>query len=257
MTSADAPHLAIGRRFIAANPPPGRAVQCGLTGSHVYGFTSPDSDIDLKGVHVAPTDTVLGLDSVREAHDALEVSEGIECDYTSNEVGQALTLLLSGNGNMLERLLSPTQLIDSPETDALRELALGAISKRFSRHYRGFLKGMLREATRTPTPTAKNLLYAYRVALTGTHLLRTGELILDVNDLAMTYQLADVAQLAELKRTTKEKHLVDAQLAAVHLERTATLDGMLVAALEASNLPDEPPNRAAANDWLVALRRAE
>ena len=43
------PDLELGRRFIAHSPVPGLTLQCGVTGSHDYGFSSPDSDLDLKG----------------------------------------------------------------------------------------------------------------------------------------------------------------------------------------------------------------
>ena len=97
------PDLDLGRRFLAEHPPPGRVLLCEVTGSHHYGFPSPDSDIDLKGVHVAPTRSLLGLSTPRDAHDRLLVFEGTECDLTSNEVGQVLRLVLRGNGNALER----------------------------------------------------------------------------------------------------------------------------------------------------------
>ncbi|MDH5673717.1 MAG: nucleotidyltransferase domain-containing protein, partial [Myxococcales bacterium] len=76
------PDLEHGRRFITHNTPAGRVIQCGVTGSHFYGFPSPDSDLDLKGIHVAPTESVLGLEQPPETFDRLEVFDGLECDYT-------------------------------------------------------------------------------------------------------------------------------------------------------------------------------
>ena len=32
-----------------------------LSGAHAYGFPSPDSDLDLKAVHLAPTKSLLGF----------------------------------------------------------------------------------------------------------------------------------------------------------------------------------------------------
>ena len=32
-----------------------------ISGAHLYGFPSPDSDFDVRGVHVLPADDVLGL----------------------------------------------------------------------------------------------------------------------------------------------------------------------------------------------------
>ena len=34
-----------------------------ISGSHIYGFPSPDSDYDLRGVHILPLETVIGLRS--------------------------------------------------------------------------------------------------------------------------------------------------------------------------------------------------
>ena len=47
------PDLALARRFVEAHPPPGRVLLCTITGSHNYGFPSPDSDLDIKGIHLA------------------------------------------------------------------------------------------------------------------------------------------------------------------------------------------------------------
>ena len=44
------PDLTLARRFVSAHLPPGKVLLCAITGSHHYGFTSPDSDIDIKGI---------------------------------------------------------------------------------------------------------------------------------------------------------------------------------------------------------------
>ena len=46
-----------------------------LSGAHAYGFPSPDSDFDLKAVHVESTDRLLGLGSVPLHADRMEVIE--------------------------------------------------------------------------------------------------------------------------------------------------------------------------------------
>ncbi len=38
-----------------------RSLVVTLSGAHAYGFPSPDSDVDLKAVHVSPTERVLGV----------------------------------------------------------------------------------------------------------------------------------------------------------------------------------------------------
>lgn len=255
-THAD-PDLALAGRFLAANPPPGRVLLCAVTGSHIYGFPSPDSDIDLKGVHLAPTPTVLGLDPVRDAHDRLEIFEGTECDLTTHEVGRALRLLLAGNGNMLERIFSPIQLARTPELAALRALAVGALSRRFAKHYLGFMTGICREHEKAAAPSAKALLYIYRVALTGQHLMQTGEVVADVTALATEKGFPEVHDLVAFKQGSAEKAIVDAADDARHRANWPRLRAALASAREDSPLPEAPANADACSDWLVGLRLAE
>ena len=42
-----------------------RHVVISLSGAHAYGFPSPDSDLDLKCVHLAPTESLLGFPRVQ------------------------------------------------------------------------------------------------------------------------------------------------------------------------------------------------
>jgi uncharacterized protein len=251
------PDLELARRFLTVSGIHGRVVLAGITGSHHYGFPSPDSDLDIKAIHVAPTETLLGLTTPREAHERLEHFEGVECDLTSNEARQALQLLLRGNGNMLERILCPYQLIESPEVAALQIIARGAVSRRFHGHYSGFFRAMRSEFENTSEPTAKQVLYAYRVGVTGIHLMRTGELEADLSVLAPRYAAADALPLIERKRDTAERVPLDPAGAQRHRDALHHVGHALEASLGESALPDEPANRDACEQWLVALRRAE
>ncbi len=240
------------RRFVAAHPPPGALLHVGVVGAHYYGFPSPDSDLDLKGIHLAPLPSLLGLDPPPDTHDALTVFEGLEHDLTTHELGKALGLLLRGNGNVLERLVTPMQLSRSDDLDALRALARGSLSRRFAAHYRGYFRGMQREHARAPR--AKTMLYAYRVALTGLHLLEAGEVVGDVSEAAAIHGVDGIAELVALKREAGEKTPLPEALDAEHRSRWPALEARLEAAARVSPLPEEPPNRAAIDDWLIARR---
>lgn len=249
------PDLDLGRRFIAACPVPGEPLQCGVTGSHDYGFSSPDSDLDLKGIFVAPTAALLGLRRPPDTFDRLTMFEGVECDLTLTEIGKAIALLLGGNGNIIERLLTPFQLYPSAELAELQELARGAVSRRFARHYMGFFRGMCREHERGAPPRAKSLLYAYRVALTGVHLLRTGELLADLRQLAPRYGYESALSLIRFKVEGAEKGAVPPDIDAEHRRAWDSLERDLQSALEQSPLPEDPANEAACEAWLIALRK--
>ena len=48
------------QRIVAAQPYP--LLFATISGAHLYGFPSPDSDYDLRGAHVLPVRDVVGLD---------------------------------------------------------------------------------------------------------------------------------------------------------------------------------------------------
>src|SRR5947207_3216057 len=47
------------KRIVAAQPYP--LLFATISGAHLYGFPSPDSDFDLRGAHVLPLEKVVGL----------------------------------------------------------------------------------------------------------------------------------------------------------------------------------------------------
>ncbi len=246
--------LDLARAFLRRRPPPGLLIQCGVTGAHYYGFPSADSDVDLKGIHLAPTRDLLGLSRPKETHDVTEIYEDVEHDLTTHELGKAFALLVRGNGNILERILTPIQVSENDDLVRLRALAQGALSKRFASHYRGYLAGMRREHEQRPR--IKSLLYAYRVALTGVHLLRTGELVGDVSQNAATYGITDVGELIVQKREHGEKSAIERSLDDKHRARWPKLEAMLSDALRESTLPEEPQNVDEIDRWLIERRLA-
>ena len=233
-----------------------RTLWVGLTGSHTYGFPSPDSDIDLKGIHVFPAASLLGLSSPTLSYDFLGDWQGREFDFTLNELGKAASLILSGNGNVLERMLGPMPVLTTPHGTTFMKLVQGALSKRFVKHYLGFFRGMQREAeveAKAQRLSAKTLLYAYRVPLTGIHLLRTGTLETNVQPLAQHYGWSMVATLVDVK-SKAEFETVPPDLLDTCRSDFRELETELQAALHASNLPDEAENRNDIERFIIDRR---
>lgn len=171
---------AVARRVLAHESTKRDHLVISLSGAHAYGFPSPDSDLDLKSVHVAPTRALLGFPRTPPPAERLEVIDGVEIDYSSNELGGVLLGLLKGNGNYFERFLSGFAVSTGPGFEAFVPLVQRSLSRRVARHYAGFAHQQ-REAWRAGGErSAKKLLYVLRTALTGTHVLRTGELVTDL-----------------------------------------------------------------------------
>jgi len=224
-----------------------------LSGAHAYGFPSPDSDLDLKAIHIEPTRALLGFEPPVLTFDRAEVIDGVEIDYTSNELANVLAGILEGNGNFLERVLGRSTFTASPLLDELRPLARASLSRRVHKHYRGFASSQLRFLERDPI--VKKVLYVLRTALTGTHLLRSGELEADVTRLLDEYGFSDARELVLAKRAG-ERTAADPSLLEAWRPRLGVALKALDEAFARSTLPDEPPNAAALEAWLVEARRS-
>jgi hypothetical protein len=241
----------VARRVLAEESAGRDHVVVYLSGAHAYGFPSPDSDLDLKAIHVAPTRAMLGLAQPAPTHDRAEVIDGVEIDYTSNELGHALRGVVQGNGNFLERVLGSTVLVGSPLLESLRPIVGRALSRRVHRHYRGFATSQ-RQALEAQ-PTVKRLLYVLRTTLTGTHLLRTGHLVTDVNELLDDYGLAAAHALVHRKKAGERVPLEGSLLAAWRGE-VDRMFAVLDHAESTSALPAEATNVAEIDAWLVEAR---
>ena len=73
-----------------------------ISGAHLYGFPSRDSDFDLRGVHVLPVREVVGLETGPETLDISEVRDGIDLDLVTHDAKKFFGLLLKKNGYVLE-----------------------------------------------------------------------------------------------------------------------------------------------------------
>lgn len=92
-------------RIVAPQPHP--LLFATISGAHLYGIPSPDSDFDLRGAHVLPMERVVGLEVRDETVEDSRVIGGLEMDIVSHDVRKFFGLLLKRNGCVLEQLFSP------------------------------------------------------------------------------------------------------------------------------------------------------
>lgn len=255
LATLTAAQRAVAARVLEQESRRRRHVVVSLSGAHAYGFPSPDSDLDLKAVHVAPARALLGFPRTPPAAERLEVVEGVEVDYSSNELGGVLLGVLKGNGNYVERFLSGYAMETTPMLETLKPLVQRALSRRVARHYAGFAAQQLMQWRESGLRSAKKLLYVLRTTLTGTHLLRTGEVVTDVTRLLGEYGLDDAMELVVQKQRGERADL-PAALAAKWAERIDALFHRLDEAEAGSVLPAEPPNADELEAELIALREA-
>lgn len=244
------------QRQVDAHPYP--LVFATISGAHLYGFPSADSDFDLRGVHLLPLEQVVGLDGPEcGGEDTVEkegIHDGIEMDLVTHDAKKFFGLMLKKNGYVLEQLLSPLVVHTTPEHEELRAIAKDCITKFHGHHYLGFAATQWKLFRKEEPPRVKPLLYVYRVLLTGIHLMRTGEVEANLLTLNETAKLPYINELVERKLAGPEKERLDAADIEFYEREYERLVAELEAAMGKSSLPEQATGKAALNDLLVKLR---
>jgi uncharacterized protein len=240
------------REAVARHPYP--LVFATISGAHLYGFPSPDSDYDLRGCHVLPVREVVGLDVGRETVETSAKDGDFELDLVTHDAKTFFGLLLRKNGYVLEQLYSPLVVHATPEHEELKAVARGCVTRHHSHHYFGFAETQWRLFEKERPRRVKPLLYVYRVLLTGIHLMRTGEVEANLARLNVEARLSHVDDLIARKITGPENSALDDADVAFHRREHERLRAELEAAHQSSSLPETPTARPALNDLLVRMR---
>lgn len=225
-----------------------------VSGAHLYGFASRDSDVDLRGVHVLPAPEVVGLRTGPQTLDRSWVRDGVEIDLVTHDLLKFVRLLLRRNGYVLEQLLSPLVVATSPTHAELVDLAPACLTRHHAHHYLGFARTQHELFRRTDE--LKPLLYTVRVLLTGIHLLRTAEVqadlprLLDLVPEAPAWVVAAVQRKGEAEHGRNDGLVPPEQVEASYV----ALVRLLERERERSPLPDLPTAEPALHDLVVRRR---
>ena len=237
---------------VAAHPYPLLFVT--ISGAHLYGFPSPDSDFDLRGVHLLPLPEVVGLSEGQATVEKSGIHDGLEIDLVTHDAKKFIGLMLRKNGYVLEQLLSPLVVHTTPEHEELKALAPGCVTRYHAHHYLGFAETQWKLFQKEDPPLVKPLLYVYRVLLTGIHLMRTGEVEANLIRLNESARLPYIQDLVARKTSGPEKGCLQPSDLAFYEKEYQRLTAELERAFHESSLPETARAAAAINDLLVRLR---
>lgn len=212
-------------------------VYASVVGSRAYGLHGPDSDTDRRGVFLAPTPAFWGLDKPPTHVD------GPDREQFSWELERCCTLALQANPTVLECLWSPIVQRLTDVGQELLNLRPAFLSQRVADSYGDYARDQLRRLDnarqRTGEVRWKQAMHMVRLLLCGAHVLRTGEILVDVSShrerlLAIRRGEVDFDEVR-----TMSAHLADE----------------LATARAATAIPVEP-DRGAVSDFLIRVRRA-
>jgi predicted nucleotidyltransferase len=235
---------------VAAHPYP--LVFTTVSGAHLYGFPSSDSDVDLRGLHVLPPREVLGLRTGPDTIERSHVREGLHVDLVTHDAHKFFSLLLRRNGYVLEQLYSPLVVHTSPEHQELTALVPALVTRHHAHHYLGFAHTQWRLFEKSHR--VKPLLYVYRVLLTGIHLMNTGKVEANLPALNDIFRLPYLGDLIAVKMKGAERATLDGSIVPFHEAEFHRLLAALSDARDNSPLPDQPAAQPALHDLLLRLR---
>lgn len=134
------------------------------SGSRAWGFASPDSDYDVRGVFVKPLDWYLQLKS--DVPDSIVEELPGEIDVSLWDLRKALLQMAKSNASFLEWLGSPIIYRDCGIIAALNDLKADCVNPaHVAYHYASMFRKAMEARNEDGTIRIKKLCYALRAAL--------------------------------------------------------------------------------------------
>ncbi|UYV13889.1 MAG: nucleotidyltransferase domain-containing protein [Phycisphaera sp.] len=235
---------------------PHRVLFVTVSGAHLYGFASPDSDYDLRGAHVIDLPSMIGLDRPRETYEILDRDAEVEMDLVTHDARKFFTMLLGRNGYVLEQICSPLVVHAGEGFAELRDIAMRCLTRHHRHHFRSFATNQWDRVAGPSRGTVKGLLYSYRPLMAGIYLLEEKAMESNLRTLNEKFGLPFIDDLIERKVSGAETQLLGQADLGFHREQFEQLNERLESAAEKCGLPETPPEaaRQELNGLLVRLR---
>ena len=175
----------------------GNLLNAYISGSHLYGWDSKDSDIDIRGCFILRKENFLGLKQPKEV---IEIKTEDNKDIVLFEIKKLIGLALKGNCNILEEINAP-QFYKNADFIKLKQLINNAFGKRgIYNSYRGMAEANYKGFILQGKNTVKKYLYIFRGLMGGIYCLQTGLIKPNIEELNKHFKIKEVTKLLEIKR---------------------------------------------------------
>lgn len=186
---------------------PGMVALEGVTGSRAYGLDTPESDVDLKGVYVAPTRAILSIFPIQDTINRTQP------DVTYHEVGKFISLALAANPTIMEMLFLEDYTVVGIDGDLLVRNRHAFLSQRVKNSYGGYAMQQIKRLQRrgdgsfsadTKKRKAKHARHCFRLLQQGRDLLLKGTLTVKVPNREELFALGEMSDEELVARFEKE-----------------------------------------------------
>lgn len=214
-----------------------RVIYSCIVGSRAYGLDRGDSDIDRRGIHLAPAELEWSLYGVPEQ---LENRDTEECYW---EMKKFIVLALKANPNILECLYTPMIEKSSPIADELLARREVFLSKLVYQTYNGYVMSQFKKLEQDLRTSGeikwKHAMHLIRLLLAGVTILKEGYVPVQVS------KHRDA--LLAIRDGNTKWNVVNEWRLSLHRE--------FESAFRNTDLPDSP-DYAKANELLIRARRS-
>jgi len=225
-----------------------------ISGSHLYGFESEDSDVDYRGTFVVNTNQLLGI---RKPLDVIELKIG-ENDIVLFELKKEIGLALNSNCNVLEHI-NANQIFNLAAFVEFRQIINNSFGKRgLYDSYHGLAEFNYKKFILQGRNTVKKYLYVFRALMAGIHILQTGRIEANVEKLNAYFKLQSIKTLIKHKQMGKEFMELPIELQNGTLEKDIDmLFERMDKAYEKCKIPDRPSEEDfdKVNKFTIGIRK--
>lgn len=189
-----------------------------VSGAHLYGFESHNSDIDLRWVFLPTWGDIFKYSQAPETIERFRndpLIYPLELDIVSHSLLKFLYLLTkSPNGYVLEQLFSPLVVVSSDYHISLQQFAKCTITKQLEHHYGGFFYNQ-KKLLQWNSKKVKLILYQLRIICSAVYTARTGRIcanLLECNNEILLFPKSAIDELIALKKEGEKNNFQDNNL---------------------------------------------
>ncbi len=231
----------------------GNLLNAYISGSHLYGWESKDSDIDVRGCFVLNKEKFLGLGDPKEV---LEIKTKDDYDIVLFELKKMIGLAIKGNCNILEEINAP-QIYKTADYLKLKQLINNAFGKKgIYNSYRGMAKFNYKKFILAGRNTVKKYLYVFRGLMAGIYCLQTGIIEPNMIKLNKHFKIKEVSQLLDIKRKGEENMLLEVLEEGILDAKIKNLFDKIDEAYLKCKIPEKPTEKEVKelNKFLIKVR---
>jgi len=239
-----------------------------VSGSHLYGFNSENSDIDYRGCFQLKTNQFLTTRIPKSHYSLYKMNDGrwltsvkqgeeddVKIDAVTQELVKEVGILLGGNCNFNEHLASPP-IITSPEHVRLKQIIGNNLNISGLYHsYRGMAEHDRKKFLYGEMASPKKFLYVFRGLLAAWYVMKNNKIESNIERLNDSFNSPIIAELIDLKRRGLEKGMVNnASRYLEEVDKMFTLVDEEAKKMAPRNIKQEEELREKVDQWMHDTR---